>query len=122
MAKLFLTKWAITGLFYRLFLVFSNNHDSFYNNICEKCQSSIRYQDSNVQLLEHESPPITARPGVLHNLIFRRHKVIRYSRLFYAIAQIFEVLKMAIFGKILHIFGHTERTNPVANLINALRL
>ena len=36
----------------------------FYNNICEKCPSSIRYRDSNPRPLERESPPITTRPGL----------------------------------------------------------
>ena len=35
-----------------------------YNNICEKCPSSIRYRDSNPRPLEVESPPITTRPGL----------------------------------------------------------
>ena len=30
----------------------------------KKCPSSIQSQDSNPQSLEHESPPITARPGL----------------------------------------------------------
>ena len=30
----------------------------------KKCPSSIQYQDSNPQPLEHESPPVTTRPGL----------------------------------------------------------
>ena len=57
-------KWAIPGLFYRLFLVFSNKHYNFYNNICEKCPSSIRCRDWNPRPLGIESPPVTTRPGL----------------------------------------------------------
>ena len=40
-------------------------HYKFYNKyICEKCPSSIQCRDSNSQPLEHESPPITTRPGL----------------------------------------------------------
>ena len=50
------------GLFYCLLSVFSNKHYNFYNNICDKCPSSIRCQDLNPQPLGRESPPITTRP------------------------------------------------------------
>ena len=33
-------------------------------NIFEKCLSSIRCRDSNQRPLEHESPPLTTRPGL----------------------------------------------------------
>ena len=52
----FKKKWAIPGLFYHLFLVFSNKHYNFYKNICEKM--SIRLRDLNPQPLELESLPI----------------------------------------------------------------
>ena len=52
------------GLFH-LFLSFQHTHYKFYNKyICEKCPSGIQCQDSNTRLLEHESPPITTRPGL----------------------------------------------------------
>ena len=44
--------------------VFSNKHYNFTTNKCEKCSSSIRHWDSNPRPLEHESPPITIRPGL----------------------------------------------------------
>ena len=37
---------------------------NFTANICEKYPSSIWCRDSNPRLLEHESPPITTRPGL----------------------------------------------------------
>ena len=42
----------------------TNTITIFTTNICEKCPSSIWCQDSNPQPLEHESPPITTRPGL----------------------------------------------------------
>ena len=35
------------------------------NRYVKKCPSSIQCRDSNSQPLEHESPPITTRPGLL---------------------------------------------------------
>ena len=35
----------------------------FATNKCEKCPSSIQCRDSILRPLEHESPPITTRPG-----------------------------------------------------------
>ena len=40
----------------------------FTTNICEKSPSSIRCRDSNPRPLEHESLPITTRPGLPPNL------------------------------------------------------
>ena len=61
--KLFF-KWASPGLLC-LFLVFSNNQYNFYNKSMWKMSwpSSIRRQYSNPRPLEHESSPITTRPG-----------------------------------------------------------
>ena len=36
----------------------------FTTNKCEKCPSSIRCRDSNSQPSDHESPPLTTRPGL----------------------------------------------------------
>ena len=49
-----------------IFGLFQTNNSIFTTNQCEKlsCPSSIRHQDSNPQLLERESPPITTRPGL----------------------------------------------------------
>ena len=52
----FFKKWAIPGLFYRLFSIFSNKHYHFYNGI--------RCRNSNPQPLECESPLITTRQGL----------------------------------------------------------
>ena len=46
----------IFGLFKQILQIFTTI-------ICKKCPSSILCQDSNPQPLEHESPPITTRPG-----------------------------------------------------------
>ena len=42
----------------------------FTTKISEKCPSSIRCRDSNPWPPEHESPPITTRPGLPHNFSF----------------------------------------------------
>ena len=57
-------KWAIPGLFYHLFSVFSYKNYNLYNKLCEKCASSIRYRDPNPRPLARESPSITTRPGL----------------------------------------------------------
>ena len=66
-----------------LVLVFSNKQYQFYNNnICEKCPSSIRCQDSNQRPSERESLPITTRPGLPENcfsLVKRRQKSLLLS-------------------------------------------
>ena len=41
----------------------SHPRHPFLQKKCEKCPSSIWGWDSNPQPLEHESPPVTARPG-----------------------------------------------------------
>ena len=41
--------------------VFSKTH---YKSVCKKCPSSKWRRDLNSQPLEHESPPITTRPGL----------------------------------------------------------
>ena len=50
-----------------LFSIFSNKQYNFTTNICEKCPCSIRCRDSNPQPSEHESLPITTRPGLPSN-------------------------------------------------------
>ena len=52
---------------------FQTSNTYFTTNQCEKCPSSIRCRDSNPQPFEHESSPITTRPGhvmfLLHNFL-----------------------------------------------------
>ena len=62
----FLKKWANPGLFSIYFRSFQKNNTIFTTNQCEKmsCPSSIWHRDSNPRPLEHESPPITTRPGL----------------------------------------------------------
>ena len=52
---------------FRLFLVFSNKHSKFLQQICEKI--SIQYMVPGLEptTLERESPPITTRPGLPPN-------------------------------------------------------
>ena len=45
-------------------LLRTNIITNFTTNICEKCSSSIQCWDSNPRPSEHESPPITTRPGL----------------------------------------------------------
>ena len=51
---------------FHLFLSFQTHISNYATNAyVKKCPSSIWCQDSNSQPLEHESPPITTRPGLL---------------------------------------------------------
>ena len=50
---------------FRLFQSFKTNIAIFTTDICEKCPSSIQCWDLNPRRSEHESPPITTRPGLL---------------------------------------------------------
>ena len=60
----FLKKWANPGLFLFIFGLFKQKLQIFTSNICEKCPSSIWYRDLNPRPSEHDSPPITTRPGL----------------------------------------------------------
>ena len=54
---------------FHLFLSFQRHIITiFTTNKCEKCPSSIWCRDSNSRPLEHESPPITTRPGLTPKL------------------------------------------------------
>ena len=52
------------GLFLFYFRSFQTNNTIFPTNQCEKYPSRIWCRDSNPQPLEHESSPITIRPGL----------------------------------------------------------
>ena len=58
---IFLKNWAIHGLFFNYFCLIKQTVQFFTTN---KCPSSIQCWDSNPQPSEHESPPITTRPGL----------------------------------------------------------
>ena len=47
-----------------IFGLFKQTSSQFLQQICEKCPCSIRRQESNPLPLEHESPPMTTRPGI----------------------------------------------------------
>ena len=72
MAQCVFKKWANPDLFLVYFLFFQTNNTTFTTNQCEKmsCPSSIQRQDSNSRPSERESPPITTRPGPMHNVYF----------------------------------------------------
>ena len=68
--------------FFVYFWSFQSNNTILTTNQFEKmsCPSSIRCQDSNPQHLEHQSSPITTRPGLLPNLaylvlMFEHHQI-----------------------------------------------
>ena len=64
--NVFLKKWAIPGLFFICFRLFKQTLQFVQQINVNKCPSSIRCWDSwdsNPRPLEHESPPITTRPG-----------------------------------------------------------
>ena len=49
---------------FHLFLSFQTYYIFYNKYACEKCPSSRQCRDSNSRPLEHESPPITTRPGL----------------------------------------------------------
>ena len=50
---------------FSFFRSFQTNNTIFTTNQCEKCPFSMRRHDLNPQPFEHESSPITTRPGLL---------------------------------------------------------
>ena len=60
---------------FHLFSSFQTRYKFCNKYVNEKRPSSIRCQDSNSRLLEHESPPITTRPGLVIVYNFRRTKL-----------------------------------------------
>ena len=69
----FKKKWDNPGLFFVFFGLFKQTIQFYNKNICEKCPSSIRCRDLNPQSLEHESLPITTRPGLQNSLLQLRY-------------------------------------------------
>ena len=63
------------------FSVVSNKHEFLYNQIMWKYPSSICFQDSNPRPLEHESLPITSRPGLQHCLFTRFSWLLRHPHI-----------------------------------------
>ena len=57
-------KYGPTRPLFRLFSFFQTNITFFITNKCEKCPSRKQHYDSNLRPLEHESPPITTKPGL----------------------------------------------------------
>ena len=55
--------------------LFQTNITSFTTNYFEKCPSSRQYWDSNPRPFDHDSPPITTRPGLTFCLVSIRAKV-----------------------------------------------
>ena len=58
----FLKKMGQLRPLFRLFSVFPNKQDNFYNKFVKKCPSSIRCRDLNPRPSGRESLPITTRP------------------------------------------------------------
>ena len=56
--------YIITGLFFIYFRLFKNTLQFLQQINMKKCPSSIQCKDLNSCRLEHESPPITTRPGL----------------------------------------------------------
>ena len=62
--KFFLIKWANPGLFFVYFRSFQTNITILQQIYVKKCPFSIRCCNSNPRPSEHESLPITTRPGL----------------------------------------------------------
>ena len=65
---LFLKKWVILGLFFAYFRLFKQTLQFLQQINVKQCPSNIQCWDSNSHTLEHESRPITTRPGLPPNL------------------------------------------------------
>ena len=55
---------------FHLFSSFQANITIFTTTECGNCPFNNQWRDSNPHPLEHESPPITTRPGLLPNIYF----------------------------------------------------
>ena len=96
----FLKKWAIPGPFFVYFWSFqTNTYTIFTTNQCEKMPmpSSIPCRDLNPWPLDHESSPITTRPGLppTSNLLCRHMMDIvvpRYTHTYPAISFKFKMI------------------------------
>ena len=62
-------KRVIPRLFFIYFCLFKQTIHNFCNKDMWKCQSSIWFRDLNPWPFEHESPPITTRPGLNRSTI-----------------------------------------------------
>jgi len=59
-----------------IFGLFQTNINKILQQInVKKCPSGIQHWDSNPRPLEHESPPITTRPGLPRNFLFTKLKL-----------------------------------------------
>ena len=63
-------KWANPGLFFISFRIFTHTLQFLQQINVKNCPSNIWCRDSNSRPLDHESPPITARPGLPPSLSF----------------------------------------------------
>ena len=61
---LIVQEWANPGFFFIYFRPFKHTLQFLQQINVKKCPSSIRHWDSNSRPLEHESPPITTKPGL----------------------------------------------------------
>ena len=62
--QIFFKKMGLPRPLFHLFLSFQTQITTLQQINVQNCPSSIQCQDSNSQPLEHESPPITTRPGL----------------------------------------------------------
>ena len=64
-SSIYFFKWANSSHFLIYFHLFKHKLQFLQQLNVKKCPSSIQCRDSNSRPLEHESPPITTRPGSL---------------------------------------------------------
>ena len=101
-------RWANPGLFFVYFWSFQTNNTIFTSNQYKKCPSSIQNWDYKPRPLEHESSPITTRPGLpptvaIVNICIFNHgfyhdsKHSRYMSVIYNSIDLFEILSIWYF-------------------------
>ena len=73
-------KWAHPGVF--IIFPFFQTHitNLTTNRYVTKCPSSTRFWDSNSRPLEHESIPITTRPGLSPTIVYNGYLNRKYSK------------------------------------------
>ena len=89
--SVFLKNWPTPASLFIYFRSFQTN--IITNFTTNYCPSSIRCRDSNPRPLEHESPPISTRPGLPSKVFLAEHLV----QFFYNVIRAFSVTHKLLF-------------------------